>query len=340
MVTPARPAQAPFNPVLRPKDKLHIDVFKSPKHAGSICVANYKGGVGKTTVACLLGYYLAETTKKKVLLLDIDPQCSLSLALGFDPEVVNRTELTIYNLVKPSKWTKIRKTDFSSYVDSAPDSFAPKGLFVIKGSFEVEDLDMEIAKSTVGEQARRIDEFFLYCKQMLYSFDEYEYVIVDCPPNKMFLTQGMLRACSYFLPVTIPDGISVYGMPRLLRWVKQIPLGDRPLLLGYILNAINRTGGSPAGKVYSQQTAEFRLRRSIQADLEPIEKQVLGDAPCIGVIPRLDAIARFLAEQGPKITRFDFSHSTSKQPTIDHCLTGIVKEVISRVGSYRAKTSH
>ena len=228
MVTPARPAQALFNPVLKSKDKLHIDVFKSPKHPGAICVANYKGGVGKTTVACLLGYYLAETTKKRVLLIDIDPQCSLSLALGFDLEVVNKTELTIYNLVKPSKWTKIKKTDFSSYVDSAPDRFAPKGLFVIKGSFEVEDLDMEIAKSTVGEQARRVDEFFLYCKQMLYSFDDYEYVIVDCPPNKMFLTQGMLRACSYFLPVTIPDVISIYGMPRLLRGSNKYRSGIDP----------------------------------------------------------------------------------------------------------------
>jgi chromosome partitioning protein len=338
--TTVKPVQAPFNPVLKQKDKLHFDVFKAPKHPGAICVANYKGGVGKTTVACLLGYYLAEITGKKVLLIDIDPQCSLSLALGFDPEAVNKTELTIYNLVKPSKWTKIKKTDFSNYVDKAPDRFAPDGLFVIKGSFEVEDLDMEIAKSTVGEHARRVDEFFLYCKQMLYSFDAYEYVIVDCPPNKMFLTQGMLRACSYFLPVTIPDAISIYGMPRLLRWVKQIPPGDRPLLLGYILNAINRTGGSPAGKVYSQQTAEFRLRRNIQTDLEPVEKQVLGDDPCIGVIPRLDAIARFLGEQRSKITRFDFSHSTSRQPTIDQCLKVLVEKLISRMGSYRAKTSN
>ena len=70
----------PKNPVLSEDRALELKVFHAPKHPGSICVANYKGGVGKTTVACLLGYYLAEM-QYKVLLIDIDPQCSLSLAV-------------------------------------------------------------------------------------------------------------------------------------------------------------------------------------------------------------------------------------------------------------------
>jgi len=86
------------NPVISPEKRIELDAFLAKKHPGTICVANYKGGVGKTTVVCLLGYYLAELTGKKVLLFDIDPQCSLSLAVGFDPEEVSKTELTIYNL--------------------------------------------------------------------------------------------------------------------------------------------------------------------------------------------------------------------------------------------------
>lgn len=334
-----------WNPVLKPPDKLSIDTFRAPKHPNSICVANYKGGVGKTTVACLLGYYLAEKTRKKVLLIDIDPQCSLSLALGFDPDEVSKTELTIYNLVKPSKWSKIKKTNFDQYVAPVRDTLAPKGVFIIKGSFDVEDLDMEIVKSFVGEKARRQDELFLYCKQMINAFDEYGYIIVDCPPNKMFLTQGMLRACSFFVPVTIPDRISVYGMPRLLRWVNQVPTGERPLLLGYILNAINRTGGGrePPGvshKVISQQAADVRLKRSIQADLEGIEKAVLGPDPSLGVIPRLDAIARFLGEAGTKWSRQDFTRKTSGQPTIEECLSGLVEKAIRRMSEYHAQTTN
>ena len=317
------------------EQKLKLDAFHAPKHPGSICVANYKGGVGKTTLVCLLGYYLAEQTNKKILLFDIDPQCSLSLAVGFDPEEVSRTELTIYNLVRPTKWSKAAKTNYENYVAEVPDTLSPENLYIVRGSFEVENLDMEIAKSLVEDQ-RRVDELFLYCKQMLNAFDNYDYVIVDCPPNKMFLTQAMLRACSFYLPVTIPDAISVYGMPRLLRWVRQIPDGDRPKLLGYILNAINRAGGLPGGKVYSQQSAEVMLQQSIMNDLDRIENEVISD-PRIGVIPRLDAIARFLSEQ-TKFTRYEFGRSTSGQPTISECLRDITAEILDRMEAYRAKT--
>ena len=321
--------------VLSKSEGLQAKALIADKHPGTICVANYKGGVGKTTLVCLLGYYLAEKTHKKVLLFDIDPQCSLSLAVGFDPEEVSRTELTIYNLVKPTKWTKIKRTNFDNYVFKVPDSLSPKNLYIIRGSFEVDELDMQIAKSIVNEEDRKIDELFLYCKQMLNGFDEFDYILVDCPPNKMFLTQAMLRACSFYLPVTIPDAISVYGMPRLLRWVKKIPASDRPRLLGYVLNAINRTGGVPGGKVYSQQSSESRLENSIMSNLEKIEKEVLGKEPRVGVIPRLDAIARFLSEQ-TKFSRYEFSKKTSNQPTIEECLVDITDTVIKRMGAYNA----
>lgn len=321
--------------VLSESDAIKAKAMIEDKHPRAICVANYKGGVGKTTLVCLLGYYLAERTNKKVLLFDIDPQCSLSLAVGFDPEEVSRTELTIYNLVKPTKWAKIAKTKFDNYVFPVPDTLSPDNLFIIRGSFDVDELDMKIATSIVNEEKRRIDELFLYCKQMLNGFDEFDYILVDCPPNKMFLTQAMLRACSFYLPVTIPDAISVYGMPRLLRWVKQIPASDRPRLLGYVLNAINRTGGVPGGKVYSQQSAESRLKNSIMKDLEEVEKKVLGNEPLIGVIPRLDAIARFLSEQ-TKFSRFEFKKKTSNQPTIEECLITITDNILKRMRAYHA----
>lgn len=200
----------------------------------------------------------------------------------------------------------------------------------------MENLDIEIAKSLV-EDKRRVDELFLYCKQMLDAFEQYDYILVDCPPNKMFLTQAMLRACSYYLPVTIPDAISIYGMPRLLRWVTQIPSGERPKLLGYVLNAINRAGGAIGGKVVSQQSAEYRLEKSIKSALEKVERDVIGSNPLVGTIPRLDAIARFLSEQN-KFTRFYFTHRTSGQPTIDACLRVLTQEVLNRIGAYVAKS--
>jgi len=172
---------------------------------------------------------------------------------------------------------------------------------------------------------------------MINSFDGYDYVIVDCPPNKMSLTQAMLRACTYFIPVTIPDMISVYGMPRLLRWVRNIPRGDQPLLLGYILNAVNRTGGHPSGKVKSQQSAEAVLQQRIQASLEGVERDVAGKNPCLGIVPRLDVIARFLAERGAKLSKFEFYGSNSRQAPVYECISEIIGQLVKRMDDYRAK---
>jgi len=244
----------------------------------------------------------------------------------------------MYNLVRPSKWTKIAKTKFGQYIRKVPDSLAPKGLYIIPGSFDVDDLDMEIAKSIAIDGDRRRNELFLYCKQMIYNFKDYEYVIIDCPPNKMFLTQAMLRACSYYIPVTIPDQISIYGMPRLMRWVKQIPKAERPLMLGYILNAINRTGGPPGGKVHSQQIGESDLLKSINKDLLPVEREVFGNSPSMGQLPRLDRIAKFLSERGSKFTRFEFTERTSGQPTIEECVVQIVQTIKERIRKYNAET--
>ena len=107
-------------------------------------------------------------------------------------------------------------------------------------------------------------------------------------------------------------------------------------MLGYILNAINRSGGVPGGKVYSQQIGEADLLKSIKNDLMPIERKVFGDDPLIGQLPRLDRIARFLSERDSKFTRFEFDKQTSGQPTIEECLTAIVRNVMERIKSYDA----
>ena len=282
----------------------------------------------------MLGIYLAQKAKKRVLLIDIDPQCSLSLALGLDPDKVSKTELTIYNLVIPDAWTKLKNKNLESYVQSLKSASLPKNLHIIPGSFDTDTLDYTIAKTLIEDEKRYTEQLFLYAKQLLMGFKEdYDYILVDCPPNKMFLTQAMLRACSYYLPVTIPDRISIYGMPRLIRWVCQIkPAGDRPKLLGYVLNAVNRIGG---GMVGSQSRAKFNLLRDVQSSLQTDEKTILGTNPEAGSIPRLDVIARFLGED--KNALDEFSKTKSMQPTVDSCVSGLRDNVIARIQKYNGQ---
>lgn len=309
----------------------NIQLNEMVKHPQSICVANYKGGVGKTTMSCLIGYYLAKKGHK-VLLFDIDPQCSLTLAVGFELGKVSKQDFTIYNLVSPAKWAKITKVKFSQYVDGIPDIYAPSTLKIVKGSFDVDELDMKIAESMATSKTSHMD-LFIYCNQMLNHFEDFDYIIVDCPPNKMFLTQAMLRACKYYITVTIPDRISVFGMPRLLRWVKQIEQNSKPLLLGCILNTVNRSGGNELGTT-NQQQAIHELVTSIKSDFQPKEREILGEKPILAHIPRLDVISRFLSQGAEKTARFDFDRRTSEQRSVNEIMINLVHRIERRIKKY------
>jgi hypothetical protein len=89
--------------------------------------------------------------------------------------------------------------------------------------------------------------------------------------------------------------------------------------------------------VTSQSAADRSLSGNIKRDLEPVEQEVVGNEPCVGVLPRLDIIARFLASRHHKLERLDFTKKTSRQPTVDECLEEITATVIKRIKEYRAK---
>src|SRR5690242_10531140 len=184
------------------EDRRTLEGSRAVKHPKSIAIVNYKGGVGKTTITYLLGLYITLATGRRTLLIDIDAQCSLSLAVGLDPEQQTISGQNVYNLVRPQAWAGIRSLDLSAFIRPIPGLPAP--LYIVPGGFNVEDLDIEIVEAIHTERERSKYEFFLYCRQLISAFDSFEYVLIDCPPNKMYLTQAMLRASSYFIPVTIP----------------------------------------------------------------------------------------------------------------------------------------
>jgi cellulose biosynthesis protein BcsQ len=305
---------------------------EADKHPGAICIANYKGGVGKTTMTCLIGYYLAKKGKK-VLLIDIDAQCSLTLAVGYNPDKLDNPDFTIHNLVLPSKWSAIRKTKINEYIFKVPDVFAPATLKIIRGSFDVDELDIKIAQ-TIIESQRTLYELFTYCRQLLYSYkDEYDYVLVDCPPNKMYLTQAMLRACPYYITVTIPDRVSVYGVPRLKKWINSIEKEVRPKMLGCILNGVNRSGGYEHG-TKNQQEAEKTLRDSIKEVININEQEIIREKPVLAHVPKLDIISRFLSEGTFKTSSFDFEKQPSGQRQVNEIMMNLTSRIENRISQY------
>ena len=198
---------------------------------------NYKGGVGKTTATFFLGAQIAQNEpKKKVLIIDIDAQCSLTTVFGLDP--IQGNDQNVLVLLKAGKAIAPASIKKDAFIKRGKYGGFPPNLFLLSGAFEVEDLDFELAQN----EKMTKEDFFQQCRRVLALFHDFDYVLVDCPPNKMFLTQGMLRACNYYLVVAIPDKVSTYGIPRLLNWVEQIPIDTRPNLIGTLINRVIRTG--------------------------------------------------------------------------------------------------
>lgn len=163
-----------------------------------MAVVNQKGGVGKTTTTLNLGYALANQGKK-VLLIDLDPQGSLTISLGVD----NNDELqnTIANLMG---------------LAIEDNSLPGKEEYIMHiGKLDLIPCNIELSAIEVSLVNAMSREMIL--KYIIQNFrDDYEYIIIDCSPSLGMLTINALAACSsVIIPVT-PEYLSAKGLELLL----------------------------------------------------------------------------------------------------------------------------
>jgi len=168
-----------------------------------ICIANQKGGVGKTTTAINLGASLA-MAEKNILLVDIDPQGNTTSGFGLDKDSLDRT---IYHvIIDQANLTEIIKETEIPYLDIAPSN---PDLF----GAEIE---------LVGAEQR---EYRL--KRALDSVaDNYQFIFIDCPPSLGLLTINSLTAAHSIL---IPIQCEYYAMEGLSQLLTTIRLIRRSL---------------------------------------------------------------------------------------------------------------
>ncbi len=161
-----------------------------------IAFCNQKGGVGKTT--CALNVAVGLTLlKKKVLVIDFDPQAHLTYSLGLDAHQLKGT----VDAVMKGKAT----------LDQA--IIETKGMQVLPANLDLARLETEIAPLARHETI---------LKNRLSAVDNVHFIIIDCPPSSGLLTINALVACrEVFIPLQM-EFLALKGMSRLLSLIEDV----------------------------------------------------------------------------------------------------------------------
>ena len=164
-----------------------------------ICITNQKGGVGKTTTSAALAHALTEFDRR-VLLVDWDPQASLTITMGIDPE---NLKLTGYSALAAA----IRNNHHPSLRDVVIPTSHP-GIDLVPSNIELSQAELDL----VGAFTRE-----LILRDMLDPVRRtYDYILIDCLPSLGLLTINALSAADQVLIPLQADFLAMKGLALLL----------------------------------------------------------------------------------------------------------------------------
>lgn len=223
-----------------------------------ISITNQKGGVGKTTSAVNLAYYLAKAGKK-VLLVDFDPQGNATSGLGVDKDKLN---ITMSDVMLGKKLLKdtIIATDY-------------KNLWLAPSTPHLANTEAELAQAE-----RRFSRLKVAIESVA---NQYDFILIDSPPSLSLLTVNGLIAARYILLPVQAEFYALEGLGQLLETMKLVRKNINPTLdlLGVLPTMINsRT--SLSQQVYEEIKQYFPgkvFKQTIPRNIR------LAEAPSYGV---------------------------------------------------------
>lgn len=223
----------------------------------TIAVSNEKGGVAKTTTTLSLGAALAELGNR-VLVIDMDPQANLTLALGFEPAEAAKTSANVLIESAPLQ-SAIHKTDF-------------------------EGLDLAPCNARIESAEQYLPVRANYLTTLRTALEDapnlnYNYILLDCPPSLGAITLNAMAASDLLLIPTQAEYFSAYALRNMMAVIRRIRKEANPNLayriLVTLLDRRNRTHRS----IYEQLVATFgdgMFETVIEMDTKLRESPIAG----------------------------------------------------------------